>query len=239
MKSSKGRLSGKRVVITGVSRGVGLEIARLFLAEGAEIVGIARNRANLRKADAELSWYGRAYSSVLADVSTPAAPKRILGAVRRRWPAVDLLINNAGVGLSPRSSADEPDGTLEKTIAINVLGPYRITRALLPLLKKGRKPRVVNVSSGAGNFHSVSTGLGMSSYRLTKWLLNGLTMQLANALKGKVSVVAMDPGWVKTDMAGPSAPDYPTLSAERAFAIALAPASITGKYMVGSRVAGW
>lgn len=233
------RLKGRRVVITGVSRGVGREVARLFLAEGAEVLGVARNRANLQEAGAEFAWYGKAYSSVLADVSSPAAPRKVLVAARRRWPALDMLINNAGVGLSPRSSADEPDGTLEKTLAVNVLGPYRLTRALLPLLRKGRRPRVVNVSSGAGSFHSVSTGAGMSSYRITKWTLNAVTMQFASALKGEVSVVAMDPGWVKTDMAGPSAPDYPTLSAERALAIALSSPKITGKYMIGDRIAGW
>ncbi len=239
MKNSKGKLDGKRVVITGVSRGVGLEVARLFLVEGAQVLGVARNRNNLARADRELSLFGKNYSSVLADVASPATGAKIRKAASRRWSAIDILINNAGVGLNPGSFADEPDGTLEKTFAINVLGPYRITRALLPLLKKGRRPRVMNVSSGAGSLHSISTGATMASYRFSKWALNGLTMLFANALAGKVSVIAMDPGWVKTDMAGPSAPDYPSLSAERALAIALAPVKITGRFMIGNKLGGW
>jgi NAD(P)-dependent dehydrogenase (short-subunit alcohol dehydrogenase family) len=97
----------------------------------------------------------------------------------------------------------------------------------------------VNLSSGAGSFWSVSRDKGMPEYRLSKWMVNGLTMQWASALKGRVSVVAMDPGWVKTDMGGPGATDWTTLSSQRALEITLAPFKITGAYMVGARIANW
>lgn len=235
----KGRLSGKRVVITGVSRGIGFEIALRFLDEGAEILGLARNRANLKKANRTLSTFGRAYSSLLADVTKRASMGKIKQAVRRRWGALDVLINNAGIYLSRATLADQPDGILERTLQTNVLAPYHLTRALLPLLRKGRQPRVINVSSRSGSFHSVSQGNNMASYRLSKFILNGMTMLFATHLAGKISVVAMDPGRVRTDMGGPHAPDHPTLSAERALAIALSPARITGKYLVGDQVRDW
>ncbi len=232
-------LKGKRVVVTGVSRGVGFEITKLFLAEGAEVLGIARHKANLAKANKTLSSFGKAYSSLLADVAKPASALKIKKAVQQRWKALDLLINNAGINPGHPSFVDESATALEDTLQINVLAPHRLIRALLPLLKKGRHPRVINVSSGAGSFHSVSQSNDMASYRLSKFTLNGLTMLFATHLTGQVSVVAMDPGWVKTDMGGPHAPDDPTLSAKRALAIALLPAEITGKYLVGDQIKGW
>lgn len=239
MKPMKGKLTGKRVVITGVSRGIGFEIALRFLDEGAEILGVARNRINLKKAERTLSAFGKAYSSVLADVTKQFSMAKIKRAVQRRWGALDLLINNAGIGISQGTLADQPDGILERTLRTNVLAPYHLTRALLPLLRKGRRPRVINVSSGAGSFHSVSHGNNMASYRLSKFVLNGMTMLFATHLAGKISVVAMDPGWVRTDMGGAHAPDLPTLSAERALAITLLPAGITGKYLAGDQIKGW
>jgi len=237
MKGDRGKLAGRRVVITGVSRGVGLEVAKRFLAEGAEILGVARSRANLARADRTLKAHGKAYSSLLADVSLPTSAARVAAAVQRRWGALDLLVNNAAV--NPGSAPFERDRDLEATLRVNVLGPHRMTKALLPMLKRGHHPRVVNLSSGAGNFHSVSTGTDMSAYRFSKWSLNGLTMLWAAELKGRVSVVAMDPGWVKTDMGGPSAPDSPTLSAQRALEIALLPFEVTGKYLAGAKEGSW
>jgi len=176
---------------------------------------------------------------VLADVGTAAAGRKVAAAVKRRWGALDLLINNAAVNPGGKPFAAEGEHELDETLRINVVGPHRMTRALLPLLRRGRKPRVVNVSSGAGSEYSVATGTGMASYRLSKFALNGLTKLYAAQLKGKVSVVAMDPGWVKTDMGGPAAPDSPLLSAERALAIALLPFKVTGTYQVGAKPSGW
>ena len=234
-----GMLNNRRVVITGASRGVGYQIVRRFLADGAQVLGVGRNPKNLHKVDREFRSYGKLWSCVRADVGTPAGARKIAQAAKRRWSAVDLLINNAGISPGHPSFATETDDALETTLATNLLGPHRIIRALLPLLRKGKHPRVVNVSSGAGSEGSISTGTNMSSYRLSKWCLNGLTRLWANELKGKISVIAMDPGWVKTDMGGPQAPDSPLLSAKRAAEIAELPFKITGTYQAGKHRGGW
>ncbi len=232
-------LNHRRVIVTGASRGVGYQIVRRFLADGAQVIGAARNAQNLAKADREFRTYGRQWSAVLADVGTPAGARKIAAAAKRRWGRVDLLINNAAVNPGHASFATERDADLETTLRINLLGPHRLIRALLPLLRKGKHPRIVNVSSGAGNQHSIETGTNMSSYRISKWCLNGLTRLWAAELKGKVSVVAMDPGWVKTDMGGSQAPDSPLLSAKRAAEIADLPFKITGTYQIGKKTGGW
>lgn len=235
MARKRGKLRGKRVIITGVSRGVGFEIAKRFLAEGAEVLGVSRNRANLRRADGQLRPHGRAYSSVLADVAVPGAAKKIKTAAGRRWKGVDILINNAGINLGGKSFENEGEKGLTRTLQVNLLAPHRLILALLPLLRKGRKPRVINVSSGAGSLNSVRNSNSMDSYRLSKYSLDGLTMIFASQLRGRVSVVSMDPGWVKTDMGGPQATHPPTLSAQRALEIALLPARVTGTYQVGTK----
>ena len=232
-------MAGRRVVITGASRGVGFEVARVFLSEGAEVLGTGRNRANLRRADEWFSVFGKAWSSVLTDIASPAAPRLIARAAARRWRGVDILLNNAAIGGGAPSLANSVAGDLERHIEVNCFGMNRLTRALLPLLLKGRRPRVINVSSGAGSLWSVSRDMSMPEYRLSKWFVNGLTMMWANALKGRVSVVAMDPGWVKTDMGGQGATDWTTLSSRRALEIALLPLKVTGTYQSGKNSGGF
>ncbi len=239
MKDSRGRLAGRRVVITGVSRGVGFETALLFLEEGAEVLGVARNRANLAKANAVLRTFGKAYSSARADLSRTAAAALVAKAVRRRWGALDLLINNAAVNFGGKSFMAEKEAWLEETLRTNAVAPYRLTRALLPFLLKGRSPRVISVSSGAGTFHSVKAGGDNMSYRLSKWALNGLVMLLAAEFRDRISFIALDPGWVRTDMGGAGAPNLPSMSARRALDAALQPDHVTGRFLAGVKELDW
>lgn len=235
MAKKHGKLAGRRVVITGVSRGVGLAVAKKFLAEGAQVLGVARNRTNLRRADRELKRYGRAYSSLLLSVTSLSAGPRIRAAAARRWKGLDILLNNAGVNIGGKSFEHEGLRGLVRTLRVNLLAPHRLSLALLPLLRKGKKPRIINVSSGAGSLASVRTSKSMDSYRLSKYALDGLTMIFASQLKGRISVVSMDPGWVKTDMGGKDAPETTDLSAQRALEIALLPARVTGTYQIGKK----
>jgi len=224
-------LSGRRILITGISRGVGLETARLFLREGAEVLGVAKDPERLERAARELDPKNGRLSVVQAELTASDAPARIAAAVAERWGALDLLFNNAAVQIdgSVQGILAASEATFDAALAINLVGPYRLCRALLPALLAGREPRIVNVSSGAGNFESIRT-LGIPSYRLSKWGLNGLTLLMAAELAGKVAVNAFDPGWVKTDLGGPNAPGSPTESALGALAIATLPFETTGKF---------
>jgi len=226
-----GALDGRRILLTGISRGVGLETARLFLREGAEVIGVARDPERLDRARRELDPESRRLSVVAADLTDRATPGKVLAAVRARFSALDVLFNNAGVQIDGdvQGISQGDEAVFDQAMAANLLAPYRFCRTFLPLLLAGKEPRIVNVSSGAGNFESMSM-LGIPTYRLSKWALNGLTMLLATELAGKVAVNAFDPGWVKTDLGGPRAPGMPVDSAKGALALVTMPFDQTGKF---------
>ena len=217
--------------MTGISRGVGYEIASRFLAEGAQIIGVARDADRLARAVRVLDPAGRALVPVVADLATDGFEAAIVEVVRSRWGALDILINNAAVMLDRDAPGvlSGPPGALERTLTINLMGPYRLTAQLLPYLEQGHEPRVIHVSSGAGTLEAMKT-TGIASYRLSKWALNGMTMLMAAELAGRVAVNAFDPGWVRTDMGGPQAPGTPAESAEGALTLATAPFEETGKF---------
>ena len=233
-------LLGQRIVITGVSRGVGFETAKLFLHEGAEIVGVARDPERLERARRELDPSGKRLTVLAADLTARDAAARVAGAAEARFGAVDVLFSNAAVQIDGdvQGVGDVTEPVMEQAFAANFWAPYFVARALLPLLRRGREPRLVNVSSGAGNFESMKT-LGIPSYRLSKWALNGLTMLLARELAGKVAVNAFDPGWVKTDLGGPKAPGHPSESARGALALVTLPFSETGKFWKDGKEIPW
>ena len=210
---------------------MGLETARLFLAEGAEVLGVARDPERLARAARELDPTGAHLSALAADVGDPGAPARLARAVEERWGALDVLFNNAGVQIdgSTRGISTGDEAVLEASMSTNLTAPYRLCRALLPLLERGSEPRIVNVSSGAGNLESMQL-TDIPTYRLSKWALNGLTLLLAGELRGRVSVNAFDPGWVKTDLGGPRAPGSPTESARGALALVTLPFAESGKF---------
>jgi NAD(P)-dependent dehydrogenase (short-subunit alcohol dehydrogenase family) len=231
-----GRLAGRRVLLTGVSRGVGYETAKRFLVEGAQIIGIAKDDGRLARVTPSLEALGH-FVPIVADLREESAVAVIVERVRRTWGALDILFNNAAIIVNdgdPRSFEDEPRGSLERSLETNLLAPFRLTLGLLPLLRLGCEPRIVNVGSGAGTTEGIRLG-GIASYRLSKWSLHGFTMLLATHLDGQIAVNSFDPGWVKTDLGGPNAPGSPVDSAEGALNVATLPLDVTGKFWKDSR----
>jgi len=223
--------AGKTVVLTGVSRGVGLATARLLLDAGAHVLGVAQDPDRLALAHAELAARGPGrFFSLAADLGGGAFAAEVRAEAVRRFDKLDVLINNAGVMLwRDDEITQEPPGVLEQTLEVNLLAPHRLLRELLPLLLRAEAPRVLNVSSGAGTHHGLSEP-GIASYRVSKWALNGLTMAQARELLGKVAVNAFDPGWLRTDLGGPKAPGVPEDGAEGVMATLALPFSETGKF---------
>ena len=224
------RLQGRRILLTGASRGVGRETVQLFSREGAEIIGVARDGARL----AALSREYPSFQGIAGDITDRGLGARLVSAVTERWGALDLLINNAAIQEYNAGFHAEPLDALERNVTTNVLSAHWRIHALLPLLKKGAEPRIINVSSGAGKLDAVRAEANMPAYRLSKLLLNGLSISYAGDLKGQIAVNSLDPGWLKTDLGGPNAPGEPADGAVRMLELATKPFSVTGGFWYGA-----
>ena len=223
-------LAGRRIVLTGASRGIGREAVELFTAEGAEIIGVARDEAKLR----DLQGRFPNFQALVGDITDRSLGARVASAVEQRWGGLDVLVNNAAIQNYNAGFHDEPLDTLEKNLFTNVLSVHWLTNALLPLLLRGSEPRVVNVSSGAGKLDVLKSEPNMPAYRLSKFALNGLSILYAGDLKGKVAVNALDPGWLKTDLGGPNAPGEPRDGARRLLELLRQPFEVTGGFWYGA-----
>lgn len=224
------RLKGRRVLLTGASRGVGKETVKLFSAEGAEIIGVARDAEKLGALEREFP----AFRGIAGDITDRGLGERLAKAVEQRWGALDLLLNNAAIQEYNAGFHAEPLDALERNLLTNVLSAHWLIHALLPLLLRGHEPRIINVSSGAGKLEVVKAESNMPAYRLSKLTLNGLTLAYAGDLKGKVAVNSLDPGWLKTDLGGPNAPGEPPDGAVRMLELATKPFSVTGGFWYGA-----
>jgi NAD(P)-dependent dehydrogenase (short-subunit alcohol dehydrogenase family) len=188
----------KTVLITGANRGLGLEFARQYAADGWKVIGTARSPEKAT----ELSALGvRVMQLDVADAGSVAA----LAAALDGAP-VDLLINNAGIMDRDSSSIENVDfDSVERVLAVNTIGPMRVTKALLGNLRSGSGKQIVHITSGLGSIENNTSG-GFLGYRESKAALNMFNRTLAVELgdEGFVCVV-MSPGWVQTDMGGAGA----------------------------------
>lgn len=193
------------VLITGANRGLGYEFARQYAAAGWKVIGTARDPEEA----AELKAVERVRVEQLdvADgASVDALAKRLDGV------AIDLLINNAGISGRGRSLETLDVDEVARVLDVNVLGPMRVTKALLPNLRAGEGKTIVGISSGLGSVAGNTNG-GYHGYRESKASLNMFTRSVAAELKGEGFIaIAMSPGWVKTDMGGENASLEPEVS---------------------------
>lgn len=193
------------VVITGANRGIGLELARQYLALGATVDATARVPA---RAEALTGLAAGAAGGALRvhrlDVSDGASVKAF-GAALEAVP-VDVLVNNAGVfGDADRLTNLDFDEVLA-TLNTNAVGALRVSLALLPALRRGATRKIASVTSGMGSIADNTSG-GHYGYRMSKAALNMAMRSLAVDLKAEgFTAVAINPGWVQTDMGGRGAP---------------------------------
>jgi NAD(P)-dependent dehydrogenase (short-subunit alcohol dehydrogenase family) len=227
------------VVVTGGNRGIGLEICRQLAARGARVVLTARKRAAGEAAVATLAVGKYAALFHPLDVTDGNSIDGLRDFLKERCGHVDVLINNAGIIPKGEASALKVGlATVRETLETNALGPLHLVQALLPLLKRGRSPRIVNMSSGMGAL--TDNDGGYAAYRMSKTLLNAVTAILAAELAGTVAVNSVCPGWVKTDMGGAGATRDVAEGADTAVWLALdAPETLTGKFVRDREVIPW
>ena len=191
------------VVITGANRGIGLELARQLAAAGDTVVLGSRDPAKGAAAAAGLKHQGLDVDPRPLDVTDPAGLADLAAGVERDHGRVDVLVNNAAIHYDTWQRASTADlAVVGEALDTNLLGAWRTTLALLPLLRASSHGRIVNVSSGAGQLTGMTGGI--PAYKVSKAGLSALTLMLADELRrDRILVNAVCPGWVATDMGGP------------------------------------
>jgi len=203
------------ILITGTNRGIGLALTGELLSKGHTVIATARNPASSKGLQELEVKYPEHLSVVKMDISSDASVKSAVAEIVAKFPAPDVLVNNAAV--FPEEGDErfmEIDLAHFRTaFETNVIGVVRVMRAFLPLLAKSRNPRIVNISSGAGSV-SDKDDSGYFAYSTSKAALNMVTRAAAAEYKPDgITIVALSPGWVKTDMGGPNALITPEESA--------------------------
>jgi NAD(P)-dependent dehydrogenase (short-subunit alcohol dehydrogenase family) len=198
-------------VITGANRGIGLALCKEFIGKGWHVIATCRN-PDKATALQELQHPGSMDIQAL-EVTSPADVAR-MGKILSGRP-VDVLVNNAGImGGDHQGLIDMDFDAWEQTMNINVLAPFRISTMLLPNLRLSDRPRIVTISSQMGAFGKVM-GYGQYAYRSSKAAVSKVMQVMALELQDEGIVVCpVHPGWVQTDMGGPSATITPQQSAQ-------------------------
>lgn len=196
-------VSGKAAVVTGGSRGIGAMIAEGLLRAGARVYICARKEAELEAAVARLSAFG-ACVGVPADLGTAEGCQAVADAVAAREPALHILVNNAGAAWT-QALDDYRRDAFERLMAVNLTGPFDLTRLCLPLLRAAATAedpaRVVNIASVGGFAPPGGDGY---AYSASKGGLIMLTRHLASRLASeKITVNAIAPGVFPSRMTKP------------------------------------
>ena len=192
--------------MTGGNRGIGLEVCRRLGALGYRVLLGGRNRELTEAAASSLRQGGAQVLARILDVTDVGSIRDLAEAVEKEFGGADVLVNNAAVLLSESGDVlDVPLDDFRQSMESNAYGPLLLCQALMPGMLQRGYGRVVNVSSGAGQLASMSDYA--PPYSVSKTALNALTRLLSYAGRNRnVLVNAVDPGWVRTDMGGPSAP---------------------------------
>jgi NAD(P)-dependent dehydrogenase (short-subunit alcohol dehydrogenase family) len=193
-------------VITGANRGLGLETSRQLLARGLRVAMAGRDEDATERARRSLGVHADGAITIRMDVTDVASIQSAHRRIVEQMGEVDVLVNNAAVLLF--EDADPlaiPANAYHQTFETNVFGVIEVCRVFVPPMAKRGYGRIVNVSSGAGQLAKMSTYA--PAYSMSKAALNAFTRLLAATYRGQgVLANSVDPGWVRTDMGGPSAP---------------------------------
>lgn len=194
----------RRVVVTGVNRGLGWALAERFIERGHRVWGTSRTD----EAPVGLASYVR------LDLTSEASIIEATQRIGDDTDAIDLLVNSAGADARSFGASEDHRGPFDfdatvfnAVLGVNVTGPMLVTRHLLPLLRSGTQPMVLNISSQLGSMQVAASKGRDTAYSVSKAALNMLSVKSAAALRSEeIGVVMMHPGWVATDMGGPDAP---------------------------------
>jgi len=194
-----------RAFITGANRGIGLEYVRQLAARGDRVFASCRRPDEATALDELKVDYGDLVSIIALEVTEPSSIAASYAAVSEQTDALDLLINNAAIGNADGGLGNFDVEGMKSMLNVNAIAPMLVVEQFLPLLKAGDHPKIVNISSGAGSIGGRNS-LRPYSYGASKAALNFYTRNLSFDVKDAGMIaIALNPGWVRTDMGGPNA----------------------------------
>lgn len=196
----------KIIMITGASKGLGKALTIYFAKEGYDLAICARNEENLLHVKKEAEAIGSNVLAVVADASIPKDVERFVAMTEEHFGKIDVLINNASIlGPSPMPYLlDYPEEDFLEVLRVNSVGPFLITRRVLPGMILRNDGRIINVTSEAGNIGFA----GWGAYGISKFALEGLTETWADELsETAIRVNMVDPGEMDTEMHALAVPD--------------------------------
>ncbi len=189
------RIAGSRILITGASQGIGKSLAEAAARRGAKVLAAARSVDLLRELADRIRTAGGTLEIVHADITEPQDRQRMVEAAIHYFGGLDILVNNAGIGATGHFAEVSPE-RLRKIMEVNFFGLTETTRLCLPLLRRGHRPAIVNISSIAGK-----RGIpARSEYSASKFAVQGFSEALrAELAKDGIDVLVICPGLTQTN----------------------------------------
>ncbi len=237
---TQAQLAPKVALITGATRGIGFEIARQLAQKGVTVIVTGRTLIDAEHVTHKINTDQMVALPLKLDVTQQADIDAAVHFVTEKFGHLDILINNAGTLHDYEQLPTREQ--MHNTFDVNTIGPYFLTQAMLPLLKKSEAGRIVNQSSIMGSIANAATRKGGApAYGASKAALNMLTVLLSRQLVDtNIKVNACHPGWVRTAMGGEEAPLLPVEGAKTAIRLALLPDDgPTGGFFHGEERLEW
>ena len=228
----------KIVLVTGSNKGIGYEVVKQLAKLGHQVILTARDESKGLEAQRKLKAENLKVHFLSMEITNDESVQQAANKVKSDFGKLDVLINNAGISLHEDHSLLTNDPSItEQIINTNALAQLAVTRAFQSLIPNGG--RIIMISSGGGSM-SDPVGGWSPAYCVSKSFLGAITRHLAYELSSrKISVNALDPGWVKTDMGGRSAPGSVEEGADTPVWLATTERITTGKFFRNRREIPW
>jgi NAD(P)-dependent dehydrogenase (short-subunit alcohol dehydrogenase family) len=227
------KLKDKVALITGAGRGIGKAIALAYAREGARLAICARTESELHQTVREIHSLKVDAQGWPCDVSLEEAATDLVGSVVKAFGRIDVLVNNAGVMTRPVPISQLEVKKWDYTIAVNLRGPFLVTRSVLPVMMKQKGGSIINVSSMVGR----GAYANFIAYATSKWGLEGFTQTLAAECRSSnIRVNSVDPGYVATKLTGYSGSRPESVTDVFVFLASDEAKGVTGKMLTSS---GW
>jgi len=204
-----------KVLITGASRGLGLNLVIRYLEKGETVFACYREKRCISALSSLKQKYKDRLFLIKLDVTDEKEISRAARIISKTTSSIDILINNAGVIFRNESIADLSAKNSRDSFAVNSIGPMLMVKHFIKFLKCSKNPKIINISSISGSISRVSGFGGLYSYKASKAALNMFSRLLSHELmKHGISMIILDPGLVKTRM-NPGASDSPAKTASK------------------------